>query len=235
MAAFAPLGLTRKLASITALDTDMSRQQDRSADRLITEFDRMLRTVAGVTHARRPRPDAAFVEGELSATEREHAAALMRVNHVGEVCAQALYQGQAFTARDPATRESLKQAAGEEEDHLAWCAGRIEELGGRPSVLNPLWYGGALAMGMAAGAMGDRWNLAFLAETERQVEAHLEGHLRQLSPADARTRAVVEQMRVEEGGHRSAAVALGAAEMPGPLKSVMRLAAKIMTTVAFRI
>ena len=214
----------------------MSGPRYRGVDRLITEFDRLLQTVAGVTRgSRRPCPSAAIAEGDLSPAEREHAAALMRVNHVGEVCAQALYQGQAFTARDPVTRESLKRAAGEEEDHLAWCAGRIEELGGRPSVLNPLWYGGALAMGVAAGAMGDRWNLAFLAETERQVEEHLAGHLRQLSPADARTRAVVEQMRVEEGDHRSTAVALGAAEMPGPLKSVMRLAAKIMTTVAYRI
>ena len=214
----------------------MSGPQYRGLDRLITEFDRLLQTVAGVTRgSRRPCPSAAIAEADLSSAERAHAAALMRVNHVGEVCAQALYQGQAFTARDPVTREALKQAAGEEEDHLAWCAGRIEELGGRPSVLNQLWYGGALAMGLAAGAMGDRWNLAFLAETERQVEEHLAGHLRQLSPADARTRAVVEQMRVEEGDHRSTAAALGAAEMPGPLKSVMRLAAKVMTTVAYRI
>ena len=235
MAAYAPLSLAWKLASITGLDTEMKRQQERSADSLITEFDRMLRTVASVAHAVRPRPDAQLGEAELSATEREHAAGLMRVNHVGEVCAQALYQGQAFTARDPGMRESLRQAAGEEEDHLAWCAGRIEELGGRLSMLNPLWYGGALAMGIAAGTMGDRWNLAFLAETERQVEVHLAGHLQQLSPADARTRAVVEQMRVEEGAHRTTAVALGAAGMPGPLKSVMRLAAKIMTTVAYRI
>lgn len=214
----------------------MSAQQYRGADRFIIEFDRMLQTVAGVLRGnRRPCPSAAIAEADLTPAEREHAAALMRVNHVGEVCAQALYQGQAFTARDPATRDSLKQAASDEEDHLAWCAGRIEELGGRTSVLNPLWYGGALAMGVAAGAMGDRWNLAFLAETERQVEEHLAGHLRQLSPADARTRAVVEQMRVEEGGHRSTAIALGAAETPGPLKSVMRLAAKVMTTVAYRI
>lgn len=226
---------TKNPLFIASAPIEMNEPRCGSADRLITEFDRVLRTVAGVTHARRPRPDAQLAEAELSAAEREHAAALMRVNHVGEVCAQALYQGQALTARDPEMRESLKQAASEEEDHLAWCAGRIDELGGRTSVLNPLWYGGALAMGVAAGAMGDRWNLAFLAETERQVEEHLAGHLRQLSPADARTRAVVEQMRVEEGGHRSTAVALGAAEMPEPLKRVMRLAAKVMTTVAYRI
>lgn len=202
---------------------------------MITEFDRMLRTVAGVTHARRPRPDAAFAEGELSAAEREHSAALMRVNHVGEVCAQALYQGQAFTARDPVTQASLKQAASEEEDHLAWCADRIRELGGRPSLLNPLWYAGSLAMGAAAGALGDRWNLAFLAETELQVEEHLAGHLAQLSPADGRTRALVNEMRMEEGRHRDTALALGAAEMPAPVKKAMRLFAKIMTTVAYRV
>jgi ubiquinone biosynthesis monooxygenase Coq7 len=159
----------------------------------------------------------------------------MRVNHVGEVCAQALYQGQALTAHDPVTRDSLRSAAREEEDHLAWCANRINELGGRPSLLNPLWYGGALAMGVAAGALGDRWNLAFLAETEHQVEAHLAGHLAQLPSADARTRAVVEQMRVEEGRHRATAEALGAAELPAPMKQVMRLFAKAMTTIAYRV
>lgn len=195
----------------------------------------MLRTVAGVAHASRPRPDAGIAEGDLGEAERAHAAALMRVNHVGEVCAQGLYQGQALTAHDPATRDSLRSAAREEEDHLAWCATRIEELGGRLSLLNPLWYGGALAMGVAAGALGDRWNLAFLAETEHQVETHLAGHLAQLPSADARTRAVVEQMRVEEGRHRATAEALGAAELPAPVKQVMRLFAKAMTTIAYRV
>lgn len=195
----------------------------------------MLRTVVGVTQARRPRPDEGFVEAELNAAEREHAAALMRVNHVGEVCAQALYQGQAFTARDPAMRESLRQAASEEEDHLAWCAGRIEELGGRPSLLNPLWYAGALAIGTASGLLGDRWNLAFLAETERQVEEHLAGHLEKISPADVRTHAVVDRMRIEEGQHRETAIALGGAEMPSPVKAIMRVFAKVMTTVSYRV
>jgi ubiquinone biosynthesis monooxygenase Coq7 len=159
----------------------------------------------------------------------------MRVNHVGEVCAQALYQGQSLTARDPEARTTLERAAHEEEDHLAWSAERIRELGGRPSLLNPLWYGGSLALGLGAGLLGDRWNLAFLAETERQVEEHLSGHLAKLPAADRRTRAVVEAMRSDEAKHRDTAIALGAAELPAPAKAAMRFAAKIMTTVAYRV
>ena len=159
----------------------------------------------------------------------------MRVNHVGEVCAQALYQGQALTAHDPAMRASLEQAAREEEDHLAWSAARVRELEGRLSLLNPLWYAGSLALGIAAGALGDRWNLAFLAETERQVEEHLSGHLAQLSADDSRTRAVVERMRDEEARHRATAIALGAAEMPAPARLAMRAMARLMTTIAYRI
>jgi ubiquinone biosynthesis monooxygenase Coq7 len=159
----------------------------------------------------------------------------MRVNHVGEVCAQALYQGQSLTARDPEARTTLERAAHEEEDHLAWSAERIRELGGRPSLLNPLWYGGSLALGLGAGLLGDRWSLAFLAETERQVEEHLSGHLAELPTADRRTRAVVEAMRSDEAKHRDTAVALGAAELPAPAKAAMRLAAKLMTTVAYRL
>jgi ubiquinone biosynthesis monooxygenase Coq7 len=206
-----------------------------SVDGLIREFDRALRTVSGVAHAGRPSPGAAVAETPLDADQREHAAALMRVNHVGEVCAQALYQGQAFTARDPDARASLERAAHEEEDHLAWSADRIRELGGRPSLLNPLWYGGSLALGLGAGLLGDRWNLAFLAETEHQVEAHLAGHLDKLPAADRRTRAIVEAMRRDEAKHRDTAVALGAAELPAPAKAAMRLAAKFMTTVAYRL
>src|SRR5262245_14321484 len=159
----------------------------------------------------------------------------MRVNHVGEVCAQALYQGQALTARDATARDALARAAREEEDHLAWSAERIRELGGRPSLLNPLWYAGSLAMGAAAGALGDRWNLAFLAETERQVEEHLSGHLERLPASDERTRAVVEAMRADEARHRDTALGLGAAEFPQPVKQAMRLAARVMTTVAYRV
>ena len=159
----------------------------------------------------------------------------MRVNHVGEVCAQALYQGQALTARNPENRTALESAAREEEDHLAWSAGRIRELGGRPSLLNPLWYAGSLAMGAAAGALGDRWSLAFLAETERQVEEHLAGHLRALPAQDARTRAVVEAMRIDEAKHRAAAIDLGAAELPAPARAAMRFASRVMTTIAYRL
>jgi ubiquinone biosynthesis monooxygenase Coq7 len=209
---------------------------DRCAvDRLIQGLDVALRAVAGVHRAGRPSPAGGLDEGELDEVERAHAAALMRVNHVGEVCAQALYQGQALTARDAANRQALEHAALEEQDHLAWSAERIEELGGRLSYANPIWYAGAFAMGAAAGVLGDRWSLAFLAETERQVEQHLSGHLAQLSPEDARTRAVMEQMRTDEARHRDTALALGAAELPAPVKGAMRLMSKVMTTVAHRI
>ena len=204
-------------------------------DRAIVELDRALRTMAGVHAARRASPADTVPEADLDAGKREHAAALMRVNHVGEVCAQALYQGQSLTARNDSVRASLEQAAQEEEDHLAWSANRIRELGGRASLLNPLWYAGSLAMGMVAGALGDRWNLAFLAETEHQVEEHLGGHLERLAPEDARTRAVVEAMRADEARHRETAVALGAAELPQPVKVAMRAVAKVMTAVAYRV
>lgn len=202
---------------------------------MIAGFDLALRTVAGVHRKTRESPATRVSEGELSDAERAHAAALMRVNHVGEVCAQALYQGQAMTARDPHTRRALERAAREEEDHLAWSAGRVHELGGRLSLLNPLWYAGSLALGVAAGALGDRWNLAFLAETERQVEDHLASHLGQLSEADARTRAIVERMRREEAEHRATAMSLGAAEMPRSVRGAMQAVAKAMTTLAYRL
>jgi ubiquinone biosynthesis monooxygenase Coq7 len=204
-------------------------------DRLITEFDRALRAIVGVANAARPSPAEQQPNAELTDAERAHAAALMRVNHVGEICAQALYQGQALTARDPAHKAALEQAAREEEDHLAWSAERIRELGGRPSLLNPLWYAGSLAIGALAGALGDRWNLAFLAETERQVEEHLTGHLDALPVADERTRAVVAAMRTDEAKHRDTALSLGAAELPEAGKTAMRLASKVMTTLAYRI
>jgi ubiquinone biosynthesis monooxygenase Coq7 len=211
------------------------RDSATSIDRLISGLDLALRTVAGVHRSARPSPGESVAEANLSDPERAHAAALMRVNHVGEVCAQALYQGQALTARDARNRASLERAAREEEDHLAWTADRVHELGGRLSLLNPLWYAGSLALGVAAGALGDRWNLAFLAETEHQVEEHLAGHLEQLSGADTRTRAVVEAMRAEEAKHRDTAIALGAAELPPPAKLAMRAMAKAMTTLAYRI
>jgi ubiquinone biosynthesis monooxygenase Coq7 len=202
-------------------------------DRFIAEFDRALRAIAGVANASRSSPAASMPAGQVEESERAHAAALMRVNHVGEICAQALYQGQALTARDPATRAALEKAAREEEDHLAWCAERIRELGGRPSLLNPFWYAGSFAIGAAVGVLGDRWNLAFLAETERQVEEHLAGHLDQLD--DERTRAVVLAMQADEARHRASALDMGAAELPEPVKRAMRLASKVMTTVAYRV
>jgi ubiquinone biosynthesis monooxygenase Coq7 len=205
------------------------------ADRCILEFDRALRAVAGIAEAARPSPAVAIDEAPLSPAQRSHAAALMRVNHAGEVCAQALYQGQALAARDARTRRELDQAAREEQDHLAWSADRVRELGGAPSLLNPLWYAGSLALGAAAGALGDRWSLAFLAETERQVEAHLTGHLERLPASDRRTRAVVQAMREDEARHRATAVRLGAAELPLPMRAAMRLAAKVMTSAAYRV
>ena len=206
-----------------------------SVDSLIANFDRALRTVAGAHRAERPSPAAGVAEQPQDESARAEAAALMRVNHVGEVCAQALYQGQALTAREPGNRAALEQAGREEQDHLVWSAQRVEELGGRTSLLAPLWYASALAVGTAAGALGDRWSLAFLAETERQVEEHLAGHLARLPAGDARTRAVVEAMRRDEVKHRDSAVGLGAAELPAAAKAAMRLMAKVMTTVSYRV
>jgi len=180
-------------------------------------------------------PGEDLPDAELSETERGHAAALMRVNHVGEVCAQALYQGQAIMSRDAAIRDTLRQAAQEETEHLAWTERRIAELGGRKSLFNPLWYGGALALGVVAGRFGERWNLGFLAETERQVEHHLKGHLDTLPVVDRRSRAIVEQMKVDEAEHAETAVRLGAHELPAPAKGAMRLAARLMTTLAYRL
>jgi ubiquinone biosynthesis monooxygenase Coq7 len=206
-----------------------------SIDQMILEFDRALRAVASVAHASRPSPANDVPEAELNDSERTHAAALMRVNHVGEVCAQALYQGQSLTARDKGMAKELEKAAHEEEDHLAWSAERIRELGGRPSLLNPLWYAGSFAFGALAGALGDRWNLAFLAETEKQVEEHLGGHLEALPGRDRRTLVLVEAMRADEARHRRTALRLGAAELPRPAKAAMRLASKVMTSVAYRV
>lgn len=206
-----------------------------TVDRMIGELDRALRTIAGVSQAARVSPAESVAEADLQASERAHAAALMRVNHVGEVCAQALYQGQAVTARSAQARGALERAAREEQDHLAWSAERIAELRGRPSLLNPVWYAGSLALGLAAGVLGDKWNLAFLAETERQVEEHLSGHLARLPPEDRRTRALVHAMREDEARHRATAIEMGAAELPPPVKLAMRLASRLMTSVAYRL
>ena len=204
-------------------------------DRLIAGFDAALRTIAGVHQARRDSPGSTVEEAELSEAERAHAAALMRVNHVGEVCAQALYQGQGITARSAKVREAMAQAAAEEEDHLAWSAERVRELDGRMSLLNPLWYAGAFSIGALAGLAGDRWSVAFLAETERQVEEHLEGHLARLSPEDQKTQKIVAAMRDDERKHRMTAMSMGAEELPAPVRTAMRLTAKVMTTLAYRV
>lgn len=202
-------------------------------DQLIIEFDKALRTVFAPAPTARQRPGSGLAENELTPAERRHAAALMRVNHVGEVCAQALYQGQALTSRDPATRRALEQAAWEETEHLNWTEQRIAELGGRKSLLNPLWYAGSLALGVFAGKCGDRWNLGFLAETERQVGAHLQDHLGRLPVADQRSRAVLEQMATDEAEHAATAIRLGAAELPAPAKGAMRLSSRLMTSTAY--
>jgi ubiquinone biosynthesis monooxygenase Coq7 len=191
-------------------------------DKLILEFDKALRTIFAPAPTTRPMPGADLPEADLDTAERSHAAALMRIDHVGEVCAQALYQGQAMTCRDPAIREALQQAAWEETEHLNWTERRIAELGGRKSLLNPLWYGGSLAIGVVAGKLGDDWNLGFLAETERQVEAHLDGHLATLPAADQRSRAIVDQMKADEIRHAETAIGLGARELPLPARLAMK-------------
>ena len=202
-------------------------------DRLITAFDNGLRTLLAPAHSARAVPGAALAEPEMTAPERQVAAALMRVNHTGEICAQALYQGQALTARNATARAALEQAAVEETDHLAWTAQRIEELGGRASLLNPLWYAGSFALGAAAGFLGDKWNLGFLAETERQVEGHLEGHLDRLPAQDEKSRAIVNEMKVDEARHARTALEHGAAELPEPAKLAMKLGSRIMTRTAY--
>jgi len=202
-------------------------------DSLIVAFDNGLRTLLAPAHSARPHPDAGVAGSELGADEKQLAAALMRVNHSGEICAQALYQGQALTARNPEARAALEQAAAEETDHLAWTAQRIAELGGRLSLLNPLWYAGSFALGAAAGLLGDKWSLGFLAETERQVEGHLAGHLDRLPPQDEKSRAVLEQMKDDEARHARAAIEHGAAELPAPVKLAMKLGSRVMTRTAF--
>ena len=204
-------------------------------DDLVMSFDRALRTLAGRPRAARPTPGAELERAELAPDERRHAAGLMRVNHTGEVCAQALYSAQALVARDPAVKGEFAHAAREEEEHLAWTQQRLAELSDRPSLLNPLWYGASFAIGIAAGLRGDRGNLGFVLETERQVEEHLTGHMARLPAADARSRAIVEQMRDDEARHGEAARAAGASELPFPVKGLMRIAADVMRFVAYRV
>jgi 3-demethoxyubiquinol 3-hydroxylase len=202
-------------------------------DDLIIGFDRGLRTLFTPAHSTRPVPGEDLGDADMSPAQRALAAALMRVNHTGEVCAQALYQGQAMTARDSGARVALEEAAREETEHLAWTEQRIAELGGRKSLLNPLFYAGSFAIGAAAGALGDRWNLGFLAETERQVVKHLEGHLARLPADDRKSRAIVEQMRDDEARHATTALRHGGAELPAPVKAAMQASSKVMTGGAF--
>ena len=202
-------------------------------EKFIIGFDSALRTLLAPAQTVRKVPGKNITETELTQTEKNESSALMRINHTGEVCAQALYQGQALTARDVEVQKSLNQAACEETEHLAWTEQRIKELGGRKSFLNPLWYGGSFFIGAAAGMLGDKWNLGFLAETERQVEAHLAKHLQSLPHQDEKSRAIVAQMQIDEGGHATSAMSHGGIDLPAPVKLVMKLGSKIMTKTTY--
>jgi ubiquinone biosynthesis monooxygenase Coq7 len=216
------------------------------ADQVIREFDIALRSVFGGANSHRSNPadqlnkakgnkQVLTSEAVMSTQEQAHAAGLMRVNHVGEVCAQALYQAQKLVARDPQTKELLSRAASEELDHMAWCEERLKELNSHPSFLNPIWYGASFAMGLLAGLSGDKWSLGFLAETEKQVEKHLESHLEKLPQADDRSRAIVEQMRQDEIEHGSAAIQAGGEVLPQSIQTLMSQISRLMTTTAYKI
>jgi 3-demethoxyubiquinol 3-hydroxylase len=205
------------------------------SDRLLVSLDNALRTVGGTAHAARPSPAGRDLPDELSADQRRRSGALMRVNHVGEICAQALYQAQALTARSDGLRRAMDRAAREETDHLAWTRQRLDELGDRASWLNPLWYAGAFTIGLAAGRLGDRISLGFVVETERQVEQHLAGHLERLPETDRRSRAIVAAMKDDERRHADDALAAGGAELPAPVRWAMRAAARVMTTTAHHV
>lgn len=204
-------------------------------DRVAVEAQRALETVLGSPPAVRANPAATEADVLLDETERRHAAGLMRINHVGEVCAQALYCGQAAVARDDATRAHLLEAAQEETDHLAWCADRLRELDSRPSLLNPLWYAGSFAIGALAGLRGDGWNLGFVVETERQVEAHIDEHLASLPVGDGRSRAILQVMKADEARHADEAEAAGARVLPMPVPSLMAAASRVMKAIAYRL
>ena len=205
-----------------------------TTDELIIGFDRALRTLAGTASSQRSNPAVSLPEEALTPEERRHAGGLMRVNHTGEVCAQALYQAQALSARDPELRRRFALAAREEEEHLAWTQERLAELGDRTSYANPLWYAGSFAVGLIAGIGGDRANLGFVVETERQVEEHLTDHMDRLPQADARSRAIVAAMRDDEARHGATARDAGARELPLPIRALMRATAKLMTLTAYR-
>ncbi len=203
-------------------------------DKLIIEFDRALRTLLAPAMSVRPHPDATIADVDMTPEQKRHAAGLMRVNHCGEVCAQALYQGQALTARKPEAREALREASFEEVEHLAWTEQRLRELGSHKSVLNPVWYAGSLAMGMLAGVIGDKWNLGFLSETEKQVGRHLQDHLTRLPVMDAKSKAIVGQMYVDEMKHADMATDLGGVALPAPIPALMQVTSKVMTSLSYR-
>ncbi|MBU3605979.1 2-polyprenyl-3-methyl-6-methoxy-1,4-benzoquinone monooxygenase [Polynucleobacter sp. MWH-Creno-3A4] len=205
-------------------------------DRFIIEFDTALRSVVGGANAGRPTPGSEVgVTTALDAAERKHAAGLMRVNHVGEVCAQALYQSQKLAARNSQIQQMLDHSGQEEMDHLAWCETRLKELGSHTSYLNPFWYAGSFAIGLVAGLAGDQWSLGFVAETEKQVENHLESHLQKLPETDQRSRAIVDQMRMDEIAHGQAALHAGGVSLPEPIQKIMQAMSKLMTTTAYKI
>lgn len=214
----------------------MTMRDYSTSDDLLISLDQALRTLFGrpkVTE--RGNPAGSLDEAELNDSERDHTARLMRINHTGEVCAQALYQGQALTARDPQVRASMERSAAEENDHLDWCEQRVEELGGRLSLLNPLWYAGSFAIGAVAGVAGDKWSLGFVAETEKQVEGHLAEHLAQVPQQDQRTRVILQQMKDDEIEHGQKALDHGGVALPSPIRKLMKLTSKVMTHSVYRI
>ena len=213
-----------------------AKSSQHPIDGFIIEFDRALRSIIGATPMRRSVPESSTMSDvELSVEEKKHAAGLMRVNHVGEVCAQALYQSQKLHAKSDDLKNKLEHAAIEEEDHLAWCERRLEELDSRPSLLNPVWYAGSFVLGSIAGLAGDKISLGFVAETEKQVEHHLDEHLKELPSNDHRSRAIVAQMRADEIAHGQMAIQEGGVELPSAVQEVMKTMAKVMTVTAYRI
>lgn len=234
------MALPQKAAEYTcdrggfAIIPGMEQRRLTPLDRLLASANNALRTVAAPAgRPARQNPAEHIIDADLDDRQRRHAAGLMRVNHAGEVCAQALYQGHAAVARDKAIEQQMQRAADEEFDHLAWCEQRINELGEGVSKLSPFWYAGAFTIGAASGILGDKWSLGFIAETEKQVCAHLDSHLEGLPAEDARSRAIVEQMRDEEEEHGENAIDAGAADLPAPVKRLMQITAKVMTKTAY--
>lgn len=212
----------------------MTERQYTSVDKLFVSLDQAVRTLFGQPKVtERSNPASAISESEMDDKTRDHTARLMRINHTGEVCAQALYQGQALTARLPEVRSNMERAAAEENDHLDWCESRLKELGSHTSYLNPLWYAGSFAIGAVAGLAGDKWSLGFVGETERQVESHLDGHLKQVPDSDQKTRAILEQMKIDEIQHGQTAMNAGGAVLPKPIKEAMKLTSKLMTGTVY--